>query len=351
MRRFRIAFAIGLLAVAGMVAAADATTPSKTSATLEVPEADRRTPDQTFLTFPEWFLVFSPAEYAGALRAGTRPSAFPFLGHIGQFWNAYAQVIRATRPYPFNGEYHTMIVVIGTSTTVEYGLKGAYETLVGRLSELTAPANSTPEDRLATEQAQAYVDFIRVRPWYEFDFVAPLKRLWTQTPYWGAHPLRKWERRYLLTSEWLVKAGYAALLGKATHSAFEIPKDTTATIVDNLPESTATELPDLQRLRQEGAQTLVALPRYQAFTDYSLALSKRGTRFVDIAGNRGVILVSVVVPSAEPSTALDRVLIRQPIVTRPGFERRVLQVDVARLSEVLRTHAVAGNVIEHVFDY
>ena len=31
---------------------------------LQTPEAHRRTEDQTYLTFPEWFLVFSPAEYA-----------------------------------------------------------------------------------------------------------------------------------------------------------------------------------------------------------------------------------------------------------------------------------------------
>src|SRR5580765_2196562 len=351
MRRFRIMLVIALLAIAGMAVATVATAPAHARAALEVAEADRRTPDQTFLTFPEWFLVFSPAEYADALHRGVRPSDLPFFGHVGQFWNAYAQVIRATKPYPFNGEYHTMIVVIGTSTTVEYGLKGAYQTLIGRLSELTAPANATPEDRLATEQAQAYVDFIRVRPWYEFDFVTPLKRLWTQTPYWGAHPLRKWERRYLLTSEWLVKAGYAAVLGKATHSAFEIPKITTAAIVERLPADAGTGLPDLKRLQQDDTQALITVPRYQGFTDYSLALAQRGSRFVDVAGNRGIILLSVVVPDSEPMPMTDRVLIRQPIVTRPGFERRVLQVEVAHLSDVLRAHAATGNTIEHVFDY
>lgn len=319
---------------------------------LQTPEEHRRTEDQTYLTFPEWFLVFSPAEYADLLRAAQPASAFPFFGHVGQFWGAYRQVIGATSGrYPFNGEYHTMIVVIGVSTTIEYAIKGAYETLVGRLTELVSNPNATPEDQLATQQAQAYVDFIRVRPWYEFDFVTPLRQLWTKTPLWGPQPLRKWERRYLLTSEWLVKAGYAALLEKATHSTFVVPSTTTAAVVEGLPDGIESGLPELQRLQHDGTQTLVGMPRYQAFTDYAIALSRRGARFVEIAGNRGVILVSAVTPAAAPLPFGTRVLIRQPIVTRNGLERRVLEVPVARLASVLSDYAANGVQVEHVFDY
>jgi hypothetical protein len=350
MRPLRVALA-GLLLAFTASAAIATLAPPPDDGGLQVAARDRRAPDQTFLTFPEWFLVFSPAEYAELLHDGKPPSDFPFFGHIAQFWKAYAQVIRATRPYPFNGEYHTMIVVIGASTTVEYGLKGAYETLVGRLGELAATPDATAEDRLAAEQAQAYVDFIRVRPWYEFDFVAPLKRLWMRTPYWGPHPLRKWERRYLLTSEWLVKAGYAAAIEKATRSSFDVPLTTTAAVVEGLPDDAEAGLPELQRLQRQGAQTLVALPRYQAFTAYATALSRRGVRFDDIAGNRGVILVSVVVPAAQPASLGTSVLIRQPISTRAGYERRVLQVPVARLHELLADGAAGGERVEHVFDY
>lgn len=301
---------------------------------LHVPEADRRGEEQTYLTFPEWFLVFSPDEYADLLQSARPSSEFPWFAHIAQFWDAYHQVWDATKRYPFNGEYHTMINVIGVSTTVEYGIKGTYETLIGRLSELTSSPNATPEDRLATEQARAYVEFVRVRPWYEFDFVTPLKRLWTETPWWGPDALRKWERRYLLTSEWLVKAGYAAVLEHATHSTFEVPKTTTVSVV------------------REGQMERVAqFPRYQGFTDAAIALARRDGTFEEIAGNRGPILVSIVVPVTQPVASGTRVLIRQPILTRPGFERRVFEMPVATLAPRLRAHALAGDAIEHVFDY
>ena len=49
------------------------------------PEADRRGEDQTFLTYPEWFLVYSPDEYAHYLAADRAPSRFPYIGHLCQF--------------------------------------------------------------------------------------------------------------------------------------------------------------------------------------------------------------------------------------------------------------------------
>lgn len=350
MRAFRFLAALSALLATTALFAKDVS-PANEDASLHVPAPDERTPDQTFLTFPEWFLVFSPAEYADALRADQPADAFPFFRHIGQFWKAYARIIRTTREYPFNGEYHTMIVVIGVSTTVEYGLKGAYETLVGRLSRLTAAPNATPEDALATAQARAYVDFIRIEPWYKFDFVAPLRQLWTQVPWTGPHLLRKWERRYLLTTEWLVKATYAEVIKLATGSTFDAPKPTTLAVVLGLPAETSDCLPTMQRLQQHGTQSLLSLPRYQLFTQQAIALAKCGAAFEEIAGNRGTILVSVVVPVSREPEVLAPILIRQPITTRPRFERRVLQVQVPRLADELRAHEDAGDTIEHVFDY
>ncbi|HVJ39109.1 MAG TPA: hypothetical protein VM687_15075 [Stenotrophomonas sp.] len=342
----------GLALVATAAPSPERRTVSTHATNLQIAPADRRAPEQTFLTFPEWFLVFSPAEYARAVGAGQPPSDFPFFGHVAQFWSAYRQVSQATRGYPFNREYHTMITVIGVSTTVEYTLKGSYELVVGRITEaLAGAADATPEDRLAAAQAQAYVDFIRVRPWYEFDFITPLRQLWTQTPAWGPAPARKWERRYLLTSEWLLKAGYAAAIQWATRSTFEPPKATTVVIVDRLPANIAHSLPDADLVSKDGDAAMLALPRYQAFTDQALRLARSGTGFIEIAGNRGDLLVSIVSRREHQVPAGTHVLIQQAIATRPGYERRVLQLPVSRLSATLVASFAAGDQIEHVFDY
>ena len=87
--------ALLMLGMHESLAAAGAETHSDRAAIAAAP-ADRRGEEQTFLTFPEWFLVFSPAEYAAFVRGHT-PDEFCFWGHIGQFWRGYGKVIDQTR--------------------------------------------------------------------------------------------------------------------------------------------------------------------------------------------------------------------------------------------------------------
>jgi hypothetical protein len=333
--------------LAALLAASTAAPPVLT------PPEHRRGGDQTFLTFPEWFLVYSPDEYAAFVKERP-PSGFPFFGHLRQFWSGYRAVYQATRrDYPVNSEYHVMIAVIGVSTTVEYALRSAYENTLGRASEVTAAYGTTDEDRLGARVAQDYVDFIRDRPWYEFDFLTPLRTLWRDTPAWGAGPVRKWERRYALTSEWLAKAAYAWAIGQGSQAAYGAEETTTAVVLDRLPEGIEAELPRLRvLLRYPDGQALVTLPRYDDFKDHAAAVARRGATFVEIAGNRGPILVTALVPSGwTPPVAGASALFTQPILTRPGRQRTAVTVPVGALSELLRVLERDGHTLEHVYDY
>lgn len=313
------------------------------------PAAHRRGVEQTFLTFPEWFLVFSPAEYAEFVKTRT-PDDFVFWGHIGQFWKSYAAVAAETRHRkdPSNPGYHLMINVIGISTTIEYALRSFYETLVGRLTAATLGRSSTAEDRYGAQVAQEYVDFIRVSPWYEFDFWSRLKGLWSSAPAIGPHMPRKWERRYALTSEYVVKAVYGKLIEKATRATYDVPKEVTAVVLDapacaRSDGEAATEL--------QGGEAIALLPRYQAFTPASLRLASCGAKFREIAGNNSVILVSAVGPTTAPIGREGRVLFVLPILTQAGMERRAYVVPVAGLGDFMMEARRSGLTVEHVFDY
>ena len=317
------------------------------------PQEHRRGPEQTFLTYPEWFLVFSPAEYAVFVREHN-PSDFPFLGHIGQFWQGYGAVYKATRNrYPMNWGYHVMIMVIGVSTTVEYGLRAGYETLIGRVAELTRTHGQTEEDRYAARVAQDYVDFIRVDPWYKFDFGSRLIGLWKDTSPWGPDAIRKWERKYALTTEYGVKAAYGWLIGVATKASYDAPVPVTAVILDRLPDGASAELPNMKVLRQDaGGTALVTLPRYQEFTNEAAVLAKRGAQFQEIAGNRGPILLSLIAPTAwVPPVPAQDILFTQSIRTDPGKKRVVLAVQVDSLGTLLRSIDGQPLSIEHIYDY
>jgi hypothetical protein len=349
--RSRASALLPVLAATVALAQTPAGAPPSAPQDTATPPEHRRGTEQTFLTFPEWFLVHSPAEYAAYVR-DHGPSGFPFLGHVGQLWQSYRTVAAAANDgYPVNVGYHVMIVVIATSTTAEYALRSAYENLFGRLTELASGYGTASEDRYAARVAQDYVDFIRVRPWYEYDFAARLRGLWTENPAFGPGMLRKWERRYALTTEYGAKAIYGWLIGLATRASYEEALPTTAVLLDALPGGVEPELTALRVLdrRPDGA-VLATVPRYEAFKRYAATLARQGASFREIAGNRSVILVSLIVPAAW-TPAGDRVLFTQPLLTDPARKRVALVVPVAALSRDLLRFEQEGDELEHVYDY
>jgi hypothetical protein len=323
----------------------------------EVAPEQRRGVEQTFLTYPEWFLVHSPAEYARYVEA--HPShGFPFLGHIGQIWSSYASVTReqVRADYPGNVGYHVMIGVIATSTTAEYGLRSAYENTLGRISSASAGGRLTAEDHYGAAVAQDYVDFIRKEPWYLYDFSGKLGGLWKDTPAWGPDMLRKWERRYALTTEYLVKAAYGKLIKLATAAAYDPALMTTQVVAANIPAGwTPPEGVRLVRPLPDG-RAVLELPRYYAFRIAATRLAEQGIALVDIAGNDTVILVTVLGADRQAAEAGawpqgSRVLFSQPILTEAGRRRTALVLPVAALSPFLAGARQQGIEVEHVYDY
>ena len=336
------------VAAAGMLAVAAVAGAATSSVT---PPEHLRGVEQTFLTYPEWFLVFSPAEYASYVRHAS-PDGFPFLGHVRQFWQGYAAVTEAShaRGNDLNPGYHLMVMVIGVSTSVEYALRSVYESLLGRLSQATAGA-PTPEDQLAARVAQDYVDFIRELPWYEYDFTKQLGALWS-LPATGPDLARKWERRFALTTEYGIKALYAKLIKLGTRSIYDTPLLVTAAVVQPAPRPDP-KLPAVKVLKAlpDGA-ALVTVPRYEAFTAYAQGLAAQGLEFQEIAGNRSILLVSLVGDQQwQPRTGIEQRLLEQPILTQPGRKRVVATAQVQHLGAALREWAQAGVQVEHLFDY
>jgi hypothetical protein len=207
------------------------------------PAKDIRPADQTFLTFPEWYLVFSPEEQAQYYTHSTS-TTFPFMTHTAQIWESYKIVNDQLKDnFPPNDGYHLMIRVIGVSASVEYSVKEWYETVVGRMTDTHAPL--TDEDRFNAKFTRDYVDFINDLPWYQFDFAKSLNELWTTTSFFGGNIGRKLERRYMLTSELMIKYAYAKLIGLGTQQVYDEALLTTAVVLEN--------------------DSLIYLPRYNRF--------------------------------------------------------------------------------------
>jgi len=311
-----------------------------------------RPEDDTYLSYPEWYIVWSYQEKAD-FQEKHLPSGFPYFSAVRQYWNSYCCISRLTRgKYAFNGGEQLMLVVIGTSFSAEYILKGAYEKTIGKLSEWTSSGQPVEEDQYAYKVAREYADFVRIRPFYEFHFARQVKGLWSETHLWGAHPLRQWERKVFLTVDFTLEAFYCWLIEKATHATYGYEPAETYAWIDHADETLLQQLPRVKKVKQIGPQGLIVdIPRYQEFTDVASALAERDVRFVEIAGNSQII-VSILAPQSWRYGHSDaRQLFSTPVLTHPELKRVIVGCDVTSLHAMLHTLHAGGVAVEHVYDY
>jgi hypothetical protein len=311
----------------------------------------RRPESATYLTFPEWYLVFNPQEYAQAL-AQRPPSQFPYFKSIGQLWTGYAEVYGATKHnYPFDTGTHLMVMVIGTSSTVEYTIKGVYENTVGRASEFTASKARTAEDDFAAQVAKDYGNFVTTQPWFDFPFGHKLAGLWTDNRFFGPHFPRKCERKFFLSLEYGVKSLYAGVIRLASHAVYGVADTEVYATVTNIPESAFTN-PDVKKIRQlEDGTVIITVPHYQGFTDTVPVLAQQGVEFVEIAGNDEILLTIVAPADWTYDLAGGHPLFTMELLSGTDSKRVAIQAPVKSLGALLREVEAKHLKVEHLYDY
>jgi len=311
------------------------------------PEKDTRPADQTFLTFPEWYLVFSPEEQAHYFKHTTATS-FPFMSHTAQIWQSYKIVNDQIKDnFPPNKGYHFMIWVIGWSASVEYSIKAWYETIIGRITDTHEVL--TDEDKFNAKFTHDYVAFIKDEPWYAFDFKSQLKYLYTSTSFFGNHFFRKLDRRYILTSELIVKTVYGKLIGLGTKTVYDEALPTTAVLIDSVPQNN-TSLKIIKQFPDKSA--LINLPRYDKFNAEVASLSWSGCSFREIAGNNSAILLTLLMPASQKQNFGNaQIVFIQPISSDLAMKRIALAIPVTQLNKLLVQLQKDNIQIEHVFDY
>jgi hypothetical protein len=304
----------------------------------------------TYLTLPEWYIVYSADEYASFVKSRA-PSRFPYFSAADQYWRYYEQACRATkRVYPFDLGNHLMLGVIGMSFWAENVAKGLYENTIGVLTE-NIGFYHTDEDLFARKTAQEYAEFIHATPWYEFPFATKLKRLWTQTPLWGPEPVRKWERRLVLSVEYTVKALYGWVIGLGTRSVYQ-PEDLVIHAwLDDAPERIFADT-RIRKVKTLGLRSyIVALPRYAAFTPVVTALVKQGVRFHDLAGNNEILLTAIAPRELDSHAMSGGIVLSEEILTNPATKRIGVRVPVRTLHVILTDLPTRGASVEHLYDY
>jgi hypothetical protein len=312
------------------------------------PKKDQRAADNTFWVYPEWYLVHSPTEQADYFKEHTATS-LSYVTHHEQFWDGYKILSEQMEGnFEFNSEYHTMVMVIGASTSTEYLMKAWYEKVVGRVTDTKTPL--TDEDKFNAKYMQSYVDFIRKEPWFNFNYGQELQDLWTETSWFGSNLLRKWERKYLLTSEFLFKGAYGKLMKMGSESVFGASLLNTVVLVDQLPKDIGTTAALIEAFPDSSA--LISLPRYAAFIPAIQHLANQQVNVKEVAGNNSAILLSVL---SSKETVFDlpncQELFTQNISSKEDEQRIVFVTPVPDLCKTLRSLKKQGIGVEHIYDF
>jgi len=307
--------------------------------------AMRREEANTFLTYPEWHIVYAYDGLAEALKTGDEYS-FDYFGSVRDFWKAdCALTAIADRHGGADTQTRMMVATIGVSFTLEMGLKAAYEETLGRVTAYWRGDQKTAQDIVARDMAIDYAAFLRQTPWYKYPFQPEIDKLWA-VPL--DEPVRGWERRLALGGEWKAKIAYAGMIANAVAATGEA-KLTIFSIVSGMSAEALSSMPDVRVVSESASGILIETPRYDRFTHILSDIANAGGNIREIAGN-DQIMVSLTASASDQSPPPGELIARFP---RAGFDshRLLVLVGIDDLAQLLRDRPIADPGIEHIFDF
>lgn len=307
--------------------------------------------DSSFLTFPEWHIVYSAEEYADFLKHN-KPSQFPYAKSIAQYWCSYRTVSALTKNiYKYNSDDQLMLSVIGVSYTYEYAFKGLYENTIGRVSEFLG-STDTEEDRYAAVVAHEYGYSLPHSAWYNFPFGPKLIGLWTETSFFGPHFLRKIERKFALSLEYSIKATYGWAIKNATESTYSPEATEIYLVTEDIPTELLQKEPRIKIIKNiSNETTLVSLPRYDEFNTVILKLAAQNVRILRIGDNAN-IMVSLIAPKEwNYHLSKGKPLFSIDVPTNSRLKKIAVNIPVVEFSSIINKLHQEKIKIEHIYDY
>lgn len=293
----------------------------------------RRT-SNTFMSIPEWYIVSISDDYTIWLETGRNPSDFPYWQYLKDYWSMYGKITAIMDDkIPRDHEYHTMVRVIWLSTTLEFWVKSLYENTIGRLSYLGG--FWVEEERYYAKVSREYVDFILLRPWYEYNFASAI--VWHQH---SSFSLRSLERYYFYLIEFYLKKYYAGIIETAAHSQFAIPNVWTH-VNGTFPSS----IHAIDPKNIEMTASWIQISRYYPFTEIFPKISSyTGSIVEDIAGNKKVVTEFLI----DTGAAIQKELFTVPIPIDSSKSRAFFYLSPAEVQSYLNNPSMT---LTHIYDF
>ena len=307
--------------------------------------AFQRREANTYLTYPEWHIVYAYDGLAETLKNGDE-HAFDYFRSVAGFWRSTCALMRVADAHGgADFDTRSMIHTIGVSFTAEMAVKATYEETIGRTTAWLRGREKTPEDLAIATIAIDYAAFLRQTPWYQYPFTSKIGELWS-APSGGF--FRGLERRFGIGMEFAAKAAYARAIGGAAATA--PAKLTIRSVVTGIREVRLRSIPDVTVIGARGGGFEIETPRYDLFTRILVEIATHGGIIQEIAGNDDIMVTLTVPEGTDMPLPRGTVLHR---MKRDGFrsDRLIVEVKVPELAAFLRDHPLGDPGLEHVFDY
>lgn len=303
----------------------------------------QRAEARTYLTYPEWHIVYAYEGYAEVLKTDA-PHSFPYLNAVTGFWSSLCALTKKADELGAAGsDAKLTIYTIGASFTLEMLFKAAYEETLGRIASWTS--KTSPQDQVEADMAADYATFLQEIPWYKYDFDAwHAKLMAAQTD-----GLRSYERRIALGIEWKAKAAYARVIAKAA-GAVGADELTMRVALRGIDASALAAFANVTPISESDGIVIAEVPRYRSFTKLATQLlqGESNAQFVEIAGNDDVLVSLYSGPNPADLEVGDLI----STTLRPGFDtakRRLVALKITDLRRLLST--LKQDRLEHIYDY
>lgn len=306
----------------------------------------RRLEANTYLTYPEWHIVFAYDGLAHVVKTGDE-YAFDYVDSISRFWGSTCSLMRVAGQHGgADWDTRSMIHTIGVSFTVEMLAKAAYEETLGRATAWVRGPRKTAQDVVISGIADDYAAFLRQTPWYRYPFTVKARELWAPP---AGRSLRGWERRLGIGLEFEVKSVYAKVIARAVAATGEAQL-VIRSVVSGLDEAALGRIQGVTVIGRRGNGFEIETPRYDLFTRILVEIAKQGGTIREIAGNDEIMVTVTVPEGSATSVQHGTVIYRMKRDGIPG-ERLLVNVTMTELAAFLRTYPLGDPGLEHVFDF
>lgn len=312
---------------------------------------------KTYLTAPEWQNVRASQRYAKFVETD-KSYQFPYFSEIGSFWTVFGKSFKeAMKNAPTKdvllAENNLMNLFIGTTMTIEYGVKGLVSLPFKIVSNNSKPDRNNELEQERLRSLKNYGKYIENTPFYEYPFFKDIGSYWNT--YWNQ------KKKPLSTIKGAIK-GAGITLDYALKGIVSAPmalvygsnnfkEDDTIHCIFHDPNKVFINYEDIHQKENNKDIYLVEMPRYMRFKDIILDLSKYSDLVcINIAGQTKIQLD--VRTSQDLEEACDfKILYNIPAPSEKDTKQYAIEVETQNLLSVIRKLNTQGNEILFIHDY